>query len=71
MVPLTDWPLRVSTFSPSALTVIFTSQPVGKFRLLSTFTVRVTPSVQATCTLWSTSAPFSSVRLREEVCTTP
>ena len=60
-----------STLSPSGVTLISTSHPCGKFRLLSTFTVRAMPSVHMTETFCRTSAPFSSTRLRVAVCTTP
>ena len=50
---LTDWPLRVSTFSPSALTVIFTSQPVGKVQaLVHIHGAGHAIGTRATCTLW-------------------
>ena len=71
MVPLTERLLIRSTLSPSVPTLISTSQPAGKFRLLSTLTVRAMPSVQRTETFCRTSAPFSSTRLRDEDWTTP
>ena len=50
-VPLTERSSIVSTLSPSGLTRTSTSQPVGKFRLLSTFTSRARPSVHRTLTV--------------------